>query len=37
MIELTQSHVDIWADSVQELVFLIAEIINNREFEDATR
>lgn len=37
MIELTQTHPDIWADSVNELIFVIAEVMKNREFEDATR
>lgn len=37
MIELTQTHPDIWADSVSELIFVVAEVMKNREFEDATR
>lgn len=37
MIELTQTHPDIWGDSVNDLIFVISEVINNREFEDATR
>lgn len=37
MIELTQTHPDIWADSVTELIFVVAEVMKNREFEDSTR
>lgn len=37
MIELTQTHPDIWGNSVPMLIFVISEVMKNREFEDATR
>jgi hypothetical protein len=37
LIELTCSHGDIWADCVAKLIFVIAEVIKNRDFEDSTR
>lgn len=37
MIELTCSHGDIWSDSIPMLVYVISQIMKNREFEDGTR
>jgi len=37
MIELTSVHGDIWGDSVGKLIFVVSEVIKNREFEDSTR
>ena len=37
MIELTSTHGDIWGDSIQKLIFVISEVIKNRQFEDGTR
>ena len=37
MIELTQLHGDVWADCLSKLIFVVTQIMKNREFEDATR
>lgn len=37
MIELTAVHGDIWADSISKLIFVVSEVIKNRDFEDSTR
>ena len=37
LIELTSSHSDIWNDCVAKLIYVISEVIKNREFEDNTR
>ena len=37
MIELTQLHGDIWTDSLSKLIYVVTQIMRNREFEDATR
>ena len=37
LIELTATHGDIWGSSVQKLIYVISEIIKNRQFEEATR
>jgi hypothetical protein len=34
---LTSTHGDIWDDSVSKLVYVISEVIKNRDFEDNTR
>ncbi len=37
LIELTQAYGDIWEDNAQDLLFVMAEIMLNKNFEDATR
>jgi hypothetical protein len=37
MIELTQLHGEIWSSSIPKLIFVISQIMKNRDFEDATR
>ena len=37
MIELTHSHGDIWADCMPKLIFIISQVMTNKDFEDATR
>ena len=37
MIELTNSHGDIWTDSIPRLLFVVSQIMRNREFEEGTR
>ena len=37
MIELTATHGDIWADCISKVIFVISEVMKNRNFEDATR
>jgi hypothetical protein len=37
MIELTATHGDIWADSISKVIYVISEIMKNRNFEDSTR
>lgn len=37
MIELTSTHGDIWGDSIPKLIFVISEVIKNKQFEDGTR
>ena len=37
MIELTASHGDVWGGCMAKLIFVVSEIMKNREFEDATR
>ena len=37
MIELTATHGDIWTDSISKVIFVISEVMKNRNFEDATR
>jgi hypothetical protein len=37
LIELSQAHGDIWDGSVSKLLYVISEVIKNRDFEDNTR
>ena len=37
MIELTQLHGDVWTDCLSKLIFVVTQIMKNREFEEATR
>jgi hypothetical protein len=37
LIELTNVHGDIWGDCVGQLIYVVSEVIKNRDFEDATR
>lgn len=37
LIELTSSHGEIWNQSASKLIFVVSEVIKNREFEDNTR
>lgn len=37
MIELTQLHAEIWQDAIPKLLFVVSEVMKNKEFEDSTR
>ena len=37
MIELSQTHGDIWSQVMPKLIFVVAQIIQNQTFEDSTR
>lgn len=37
LIELTSTHGDIWEGCISKLLFVISEVIKNRDFEDNTR
>ena len=37
MIELTQLHGEIWTSCIPKLIFVISQVMKNRDFEDATR
>lgn len=37
MIELTHSHGDIWADCMPKLIYIVSQVMTNKDFENATR
>lgn len=37
MIELTQLHGEVWSSCMAKLIFVISQVMKNREFEDNTR
>lgn len=37
LIELSSTHGDIWDGSVPKLIYVISEVLKNRDFEDNTR
>lgn len=37
MIELTQSHGDVWADCMPKLIHVVSQVMRHTEFENATR
>ena len=37
MIELTLSHGDVWGACMPKLIYVVSQVMRNREFENATR
>ena len=37
MIELTLSHGDVWGGCMPKLIYVVSQVMRNREFENATR
>ena len=37
MIELTYAHGDIWGDSMSKLIYVISQVMTNKQFENGTR
>ena len=37
LIELTNSHGDIWSQVMDKLLFVVSEVMKNKQFEDKTR
>lgn len=37
LIDLTQTHGEIWSQVMPKLIFVVSQIIQNKNFEDSTR